>query len=73
MTLFEMIIYLADFTSEDRNYPDVDIMRRKTENNVWDGMLYSLKHTITSVVAEDRLLHPDTLACYNDILCKMKG
>ncbi len=68
MTDFEMIIYLADFTSADRNYPDVDIMRAKTEESLYEGMLYSLKHTITSVVNENRLLHPDTLSCYNWVI-----
>ena len=71
MSKFEMIIYLADFTSEDRHYPDVDIMREKTENSLYEGMLYSLKYTIKSVVSENRLLHPDTLNCYNYITNKL--
>ena len=73
MTLFEMLIYLADFTSEDRNYPDVDIMRKKTDENLYSAMLYSLTYIIKSVVSENRFLHPDTLNCYNYILEKMKG
>ncbi len=73
MTLFEMLIYLADFTSEDRSYPDVDIMRRKTEEDIYSAMLYSLSYTIKSVAEENRFLHPDTLNCYNYILEKMKG
>ena len=73
MTLFEMLIYLADFTSEDRNYPDVDIMRKKTDENLYSAMLYSLTYTIKSVVSENRFLHPDTLNCYDYILEKMKG
>ncbi len=73
MTLFEMLIYLADFTSEDRSYPDVDIMREKTEENLYSAMLYSLSYTIKSVAEENRFLHPDTLNCYNYILEKMKG
>ena len=73
MTLFEMLIYLADFTSEDRNYPDVDIMRKKTDENLYSAMLYSLTYTIRSVAEENRFLHPDTLGCYNYILEKMKG
>ena len=73
MTQFEMMIYLADFTSADRHYPDVEVMRQKTEESFLEGMLYSLKHTITSVVAEERVLHPDTLDCYNDIVNRMKG
>lgn len=72
MTEFEMIIYLADFTSADRDYPDVDTMRAKTEESLLEGMLYSLKHTITSVVKENRLLHPDTLHCYNWVINRLK-
>lgn len=73
MTKFEMIVYLADFTSEDRSYPDVDIMRKETDKDLLSGMLYSLRHTIISVAGENRLLHPDTLNCYNYVLDKMKG
>jgi predicted HD superfamily hydrolase involved in NAD metabolism len=65
MTLFEMIIYLADFTSEDRTYSDVDIMRQKTGEDILQGMLYSLKHTINDVVSKEKQLHIDTLLCYN--------
>ena len=65
MTTFEMIIYLADFTSADRDYPDVDIMREKTDNDLLDGMLYSLSYTITSIVKQGRQIHPDTINCYN--------
>ena len=73
MTLFEQIIYLADFTSADRNYPDVEVMRTKTDENIFDAMLYSLKYVITEVVSNNRTLHPDTLYCYNWVLDKMKG
>ena len=72
MTLFEMIIYLADFTSADRNYPDVDIMREKTDKNLLEGMLYSLKYTICDVVSHERILHPDTLSCYNYVINELK-
>ncbi len=67
MTLFEMIIYLADFTSADRDYPDVDIMRQKTNESLLDGMLYSLSYTTTSIVKQQRQVHPDTLNCYNGV------
>lgn len=72
MTLFEMIIYLADFTSADRNYPDVEIMREKTTENLYEAMRYSLSYTIRSVVSENRFLHPDTLSCYNWVLNQLK-
>lgn len=71
MTDFEMLIYLADFTSEDRDYPDVDVMRNETEKGFLNGMLYSLKYTIREVVKQERLLHPDTLHCYNWVIRKI--
>ena len=73
MSLFEMLIYLADFTSADRSYPDVDVMREKTDESLLSGMLYSLKYTIKDVVSHERILHPDTLNCYNYIIKKMEG
>lgn len=68
MTLFEMLIYLADFTSEDRNYPDVDIMRELTDKSLLDGMLYSLQYTIKKLAEDKKQIHPDTLHCYNWVL-----
>ncbi len=72
MTLFEMIIYLADFTSADRNYPDVEEMRRQTDKSLYDGMLYSLRYTIIDIASHNRQIHPDTLLCYNWVLDKKK-
>ncbi|MCR5208164.1 MAG: bis(5'-nucleosyl)-tetraphosphatase (symmetrical) YqeK [Eubacterium sp.] len=71
MTLFEKVIYIADFTSADRSYPDVDIMREKAERSLDEAMLYSLKYTIREVVKQERALHPDTLNCYNSIINAM--
>lgn len=68
MTRFEMIIYLADFTSADRNYPDVDIMRAETDKGLFDGMIYSLRYTIKDIVNKGRQIHPDTIHCYNWVL-----
>lgn len=71
MTEFEMLIYLADFTSEDRNYPDVDIMRAETDKGFLNGMLYSLRYTISKLANQSKQIHPDTLHCYNWVLAEM--
>ncbi len=68
MTLFEMIIYLADFTSADREYPDVDVMREKTDSDMLSAMLYSLSYTIRDIASQNRQIHPDTLECYNWVI-----
>jgi predicted HD superfamily hydrolase involved in NAD metabolism len=72
MTLFEMIIYLADFTSSDRNYPDVDKMREQTDIGLLEGMLYSLKHTIIDLTSHNKQIHSDTLDCYNWVVGELK-
>jgi nicotinate-nucleotide adenylyltransferase len=71
MCLLEKILYLADFTSADRNYPDVDVMRRLTDESIEAGMLYSLRYTIRELLEKGAPVHPDTLAAYNALLlCK---
>ena len=70
MTLFEKLIYLADYTSADRSYPDVDVMRKLVNISIDDAMLYSLKFTIKDLISKNRAVHPDTIAAYNEIQIK---
>ena len=66
MSLLEVVLYLADFTSADRDYPDVDVMRALTERDVDEAMRYALAYTIDDLRAQSRPVHPDTLACYKE-------
>ncbi len=66
MTLPEIVLYLADFTSADRDYPDVDVMRELTERDIDEAMRYALAYTIEDLNAQNRPVHPDTLACYQE-------
>lgn len=68
MTLLEKVIYTADFISAERSYPDVGVMRELAQKSLEEAMLYSLKYTINDLVKRERLIHPDTLNCYNDLL-----
>ena len=66
MSPLEVVLYLADFTSDDRDYPDVDVMRELTERDVDEAMRYALTYTIEDLNAQGRPIHPDTLACYKE-------
>lgn len=68
MTLLEKVVYTADFISAERNYPDVDIMRKLADESLEKAMLYSLKYTIGNLTEREIPIHPDTLNCYNFIL-----
>lgn len=73
MTDFEMLIYLADFTSAERDYPDVDIMREKSNHSMLDAMLYSLEYTIVKLAKDNKQIHPDTLDCYNWVISRLNA
>ncbi len=66
MTLPDIVLYLADFTSADRNYPDVDVLRKLTEQDLRAAMRYALAYTIRDLQEAKRPVHPDTLACYRE-------
>lgn len=68
MTLLEQVLFVADFTSADRNYPDVDVMRRLADISLSEAMQYGVAYTIRSLVDEGRAVHSDTLDLYNDIV-----
>ncbi len=66
MTMPDIVLYLADFTSADRDYPDVDTMRTLTEQDWRAAMIYALEYTIQDLNEQNRPVHPDTIACYQD-------
>ena len=72
MSLTAKILYLADFTSRDRDYEDVDEIRRLVDISLDDAFIYALKYSIADLVGQSRAVHPDTLAAYNETVLNMK-
>lgn len=70
MTLLEKLLYLADFTSADRDYDDVDIMRQKVGISIQSALEYALSYTINDLVSQNKPLHIDTVEAYNEITLK---
>ncbi|MBS5728896.1 MAG: nicotinate (nicotinamide) nucleotide adenylyltransferase [Clostridium sp.] len=68
MTLLEKIIYVADFISSDRDYNDVEVVRRLAYISLEHAILYTSRYTVNKMVSQDLLLHPATVECYNDML-----
>ncbi len=71
MPLLSKIVFIADFISEERDYPDVDIMRRESEKSLEDGMRYALKYVITDLISQGRTVHPDALCAYNEVISEL--
>lgn len=65
MTLLEKIIYVADLTSEDRNYPDVKEVRETALQSLEKATLRGLSFTIESNAHSNKPIHIDTVKAYN--------
>lgn len=65
MSLLAKILYLADFTSKDRDYEDVDVIRGYVDESLEKAFVYALRYSIIDLVNQGRAVHPDTVAAYN--------
>ena len=66
MTQLEKLLYLADFTSADRDYDDINVMREKVEISQEAALDYALSYTINDLVSRGKPLHLDTVNAYNE-------
>lgn len=67
MSLLEKIVYIADFTAEGRNYPDVEEMRKRSNESLESAMRYALAYTLQDLESKGCLVHPDTVAAYEEV------
>ena len=65
MSKLEKIVYLADLVSKDRDYPDVDIMRKLTYDNLDKAMLYALTYSINKQIDKRACVPITTIKAYN--------
>ncbi len=70
MSLLEKIIYVADFISAERDYPDVEVMRSLAKKDLDEAMLYSLKYTIPDLIKKGQTIHPNSVDLYNELVSK---
>lgn len=69
MSLMEKIIYVADYISAERNYPDVEVMRYKAlTQGLEEASLYSLQYTIKKLSQEKGIIHTDSVDFYNELI-----
>ncbi len=65
MSLTAKILYIADFTSLDRDYQDVEVIRQIADSSLDKAMVYALKYSISELVAGSKAVHTDTFMAYN--------
>lgn len=72
MSRLEEIIYIADLISADRNYKDVNKMRKLAFQSMDKAMLEALKFSVTDVAAKGSMLPYHTIEAYNHYVLKKK-
>ncbi len=74
MTRLDKIIWFADMIEPNRDYPGVEKLRRLARTASLDRMvLEGLSDSIAFVVAQNHLVHPDTVLARNEILLHHAG
>lgn len=65
MTLLDKILFIADFISEDRDYPGVENMRAAAAKSLEQAMIDGIVFTVKDLADSQKPIHPDTIAAYN--------
>lgn len=73
MTLLERVLYIADFTSSDRDYDGIEEIRAAADKSLEEAMDIALTFTVTDLVQRRKAVHPDTFNAYNDFVSETKG
>ena len=68
MSLLEKVIFVADFTSEERDYYGAEIMRQKSRESLEEAMIFGFQFTLCDLTKRKLAIHPDEVFCYNDII-----
>ena len=66
MSKLALVLYLADYTSRDRDYEGVEDMRKAVEESIEKAMQIALKFTVEDLNKKGMPVHPDTIAAYNE-------
>ena len=66
MSLLDKIIYMADMTSAERDYPGVEALRAEEMQNLDLALRHALEQSIAFVREKGNPLDPDTVAALDD-------
>ncbi len=73
MTMLQKIIYIADATSDERDYPDTEYIKNMVMVGDIDyAILYFSAKIIVDCLDRGKLCHPDAMFCYNYLLEDLK-
>lgn len=71
MSLIEKIVYLADAIEPGRSeYPGLEALRKIAYKDLDQGILISVTSTLNYVIDRGMIIHPNSVALYNEMVSK---
>ncbi|WP_172369327.1 bis(5'-nucleosyl)-tetraphosphatase (symmetrical) YqeK [Sporosarcina jiandibaonis] len=70
MSKLEKIIYVADMTEPERNFPGVEELRELAIDNLEVAMEACIRHSVQFLVKKGVPVFPDSIDCYNEHVMK---
>ena len=68
MTLLDKILFIADRTSEERGFPDIEYLNGLLEKSIDEAVLYIIDKKIMLQIERKAQIHPDSIIARNAIL-----
>lgn len=72
MTIYDKLIFMADYIEDGRDFPGVDDCRATTFADLDAGVAWQLKHTLNYLLAKQTPIHPKTVLTYNAFVANNK-
>ncbi len=72
MSLLEKVIFIADFTSEERDYSGVEKIRKAADKSLEAAMLEGLSFSIEDLAHRRLAISVDTLNAYNEVITQKR-
>jgi len=68
MSLLSKILFIADRTSKERNFPDIELLNKLLEENLNKAVLYIIDKKIQLQIEKKQSMHPNSIIARNEIL-----
>ncbi len=68
MTLLEKIIYIADMTEANRDFPGVEVLRKLVNESIDSAIKESIKQQLEFNMNKNVTIHPNMICLWNSII-----
>lgn len=73
MTKLDKVLFLADMTSAERSYPEVEMLRKLADEDLDEATLEALRQNIDWVAQSGKPVDPMSSAAYEDLRQQLRG